>query len=474
MRLGLALFRRQARYKPNMHRLILAACFLAALGLPAIADDQVPASARLRQLQRELGTNEGRAIEAFWRERQSAAAPLIEHLDGTDGKVVLVTFLWRGNAATENVFVIALDQVQFANAAYFERGRMARLGETDVWYRSYRMPCDLRFSYRFSVNDPGTPAVATSSEATARRMAQLRPDPLNPIHYASRSGDSSVAELPCAAPQPESKERDGIAHGEVRSEVFAGKSGERHALQIYVPPGAGSRRSMALVVLIGGQFAPEFPVPAILDNLIAERRIGPTIAVSIGFADMAAYVKASQSDEGFAHEVAKELLPWLRARFPISDDPRRVVIAGASAPGAGALFVAMRSPELFGNVLTQAGGYAYPHPAAPDELIPVAHPDAELLARELASRPALPLRVFLGVGTMDDVPWEGKDPRHGYATVLVSARHLRDVLEARGYCFAYREFGGGHEALAWRGTFAEGIAWLLGKDACAPHRRTAP
>jgi len=425
---------------------MVIACLLIALAPIAAADEPVPASPRLRRLQEDVAQKRSEAIAAFWRERQSVGAPLIEPL--RDGQQVLVTFLWRGDASTKNVFVISLDQVQFAHAAYLERGRMALLAGTDVWYRTYRMPCNLRFSYRFAVNHPG---------------GELHPDTLNPRHYASRSGDSSVAELPCAEPQPEVIERPGIPRGDVTSETFSGPSGERHALQIYMPPRTtDAGKPLALLVLIGGGFSPEFPVPTILDNLIAEERIPPTMAVSIGFSDMAAYVKASRSDERFARYVAGELLPWLQARYPIADDPRRVVIAGASAPGAGALFIAMRHPELFGNVLTQSGGYAYPTPTGSDELMVSQHPEAEPLARELATSAPLPLRVFLAAGTLDDVTYEGKDPFYAQSTVLVAARHLRDVLEAKGYCLRYREFGGGHEALAWRGTFAEGLAWLLG------------
>src|SRR5437764_596473 len=69
-----------------------------------------------------------------------------------------------------------------------------------------------------------------------RRVSQLKADPLNPTHYASRSGDSSVAQLPCAMPQPDVQQHDGVPHGKVNEETYAGPSGESHALQIYAPP----------------------------------------------------------------------------------------------------------------------------------------------------------------------------------------------------------------------------------------------
>jgi enterochelin esterase family protein len=449
----------------------MAAAWLAAVMTTAVAAQESGVlSPRLRRLQEDVAVPRSAAVDEFWSERRTAGTPFIEPVDDAH---VLVTFLWRGDAATKSVYVIAIDQVQFDNAAYLARGRMALLPGTDVWYRTYRMSCDLLFSYRFSVNDPGTSTAQTPPEELARRRSRLRADPLNPSHYESRSGDSSVAQLPCAAPQPDMRPRTGIPHGEVKSETVTGASGESHQVQIYIPPARREER-LPLVISIGGEFAAEYPVPIILDNLIADGRIPPAMVVSILFDGMASYVKASRSSETFAHYVAKDLLPWLRARYPIAAGPRQIVISGASAPGAGAVFEAMRYPELFGNVITQGGGYWYPVTPAPDELIPSGHPETEPLARELASRPAMPFRVFLAVGVLDDVIWEGTDPRYGQATVLTAARHLRDVLEARGYDLTYREFGGGHEALVWRRTFAEGLVRLLGTNVIRSESRPSP
>jgi len=51
-------------------------------------------------------------------------------------------------------------------------------------------------------------------------------------------------------------------------------------------PPAGRDERPALVISIGGEFADEYPVPVILDNLIAGKRIPPTMVVSILFDGM--------------------------------------------------------------------------------------------------------------------------------------------------------------------------------------------
>ena len=417
--------------------------------------------ARLQQPDVEAATRSG-IVESFWRERRDAGVPMVETIPD-DAARVLVTFLWRGDASTRSVHVIVFDQGQFDSGAWLDRAKMAPFPGTDIWYRTYRMPCDLLFSYRFSVNDPGAIGRDTPDAERTRRNAALRPDPLNPKGYASRSGPASVALLPCAMPEPDMERHEGVPRGTVTEETFKGASGESHALQIYVPPMPDSRRgALPLVVTIGGQFADNYPLPAILDNLIATKKIRPAMVVSIGFTGMPEYVAASRSNEPFARYVATELVPWIRARYPaVSRRARELVIAGASAPGAGSMFVAMRHPEVFGNVISLGGGFAYPVGPAPDELIPSDHPVTQPIARELANRPRLPFRIYLGVGTLDDVPSEGREPRYGTSTVLAATRHLRDVLEARGYCLTYREFGGGHEALVWRRQMAEALTVVL-------------
>ncbi len=54
----------------------------------------------------------------------------------------------------------------------------------------------------------------------------------------------------------------------------------------------------------------------------------------------------------------------------------------------------------------------------------------------------------------------------GYGrSILVTNRHLRDVLLAKGYEVHYQEFAGGHDYLSWRGTLADGLILLIGNDA---------
>ncbi len=70
--------------------------------------------------------------------------------------------------------------------------------------------------------------------------------------------------------------------------------------------------------------------------------------------------------------------------------------------------------------------------------------------------------MHLEVGTLEDVAWEFAFPQYATSTVLLSNRHLRDVLDAKGYSFSYHEYNGPHDSLIWRGTFGDALISLIG------------
>ena len=45
---------------------------------------------------------------------------------------------------------------------------------------------------------------------------------------------------------------------------------------------------------------------------------------------------------------------------------------------------------------------------------------------------------------------------------MLENRRMRDTLTARGYPVTYSEYNGGHDALCWRGSIADGLIALLG------------
>jgi enterochelin esterase-like enzyme len=115
----------------------------------------------------------------------------------------------------------------------------------------------------------------------------------------------------------------------------------------------------------------------------------------------------------------------------------------------------LRHPELFGNVLSQSGSYWW---------TPEGDPEDEWLARQFTAADKLPLHFYLNVGLLEHTPDKPYDFR---PTQLVANRHLRNILQAKGYVVQYVEYSGGHDFPSFQSTFADGLLALIGTDQVA-------
>lgn len=156
-------------------------------------------SPRLLALKGETGEA---SLKRFWEEVGKEGAPLVEPVPADD-HYSLVTFLWHGNRDTRGVFILG---------SIASNAPMAHLEGTDVWYRSYLVRKDARFTYRLApvrgTLDPDKPG----DRSKIRETAQI--DPLNPRrHPPSGPPLLSLAELPEAPAQPWIAKRPGTPAG---------------------------------------------------------------------------------------------------------------------------------------------------------------------------------------------------------------------------------------------------------------------
>ena len=298
-------------------------------------------SPRLARLQRAPG---GAAVSAFWQEIRRAGAPLVEPVAG-EPDYSWLTFLWRATEPTTNVVVI--DGVAAGVGGTDPKNSMlARLGRTDVWYRTYKVRNDAAFTYTLSPNDSLEPLLGP-------RRSRPRPDPLNP----NLSGPQSSVRLRSAPERMEATPSAPVPAGMVTATWFDSPTlGNRRALKVYTPPGFTPARGdyPLLVVLDSDAYGDYVPVPAILDALIAGNRLGPLVAVMVG--------NVSRTDElqcspAYARFLATELVPWMRGTYRAGATPALTVVSGASLGGLAASFAAFQHPDVFGNVVSQSGSY---------------------------------------------------------------------------------------------------------------------
>jgi enterochelin esterase family protein len=378
-------------------------------------------------LARKVNAGNRAALKLFWEEVQGKA-PLVEPVPGDD-QLRRVTFLWRGGAEASDV---RFDGPILPDS---EGAPLLRLANTDVWFLTFRLPATARFTYSF-------------------RRPGRRPllDPLNPLRFRS----SSFIELPAAPPQSWIVIQPDVPKGTLSHEKLRSANlKEERSVSIYTPPGYDPKSgSYGLLVLFDGQdYRGPIPIPTILDNLVAAKKIRPLVAILVDNVSDASRDRDLECYPPFADFLAKELVPWARQRYRFSAEPELTIVGGVSLGGLTAAYCAHRYPEVFGNVLSQSGAFGY-FPGWEDPGVTDFSPYGWLIRQFVTTR-KLPIKFYLEAGWFEnDCP----------DTLLTQNRRMRDVLEAKGYSVVYSEFAGGHEFLSWRGSVADGLIALAGRE----------
>ena len=460
---------------PGAYRVEVAAVDQGATGTYTIALEKVVTltarleppkpvaeSQRIQALQASIQRGEKDSVNSFWEEVRKAGAPLIEPIAG-DRDNMAVTFLWKGKPETHNVMVLWIPYAGVAPDEYL----MARLGETDVWYKTIKVDRKMRLAYTLAPNAGRLRpfSIAIDGDAITMAAAAARPDPLNPKRYrvdpasvdAPEYRGNSILEMPDAPPQPWGMQRPGVPAGQVEKHRYksAALNNERE-IAIYLPPQYSPRAEHypLLVLFDEDAYLSLVPTPTILDNLISEKRIPPVIALLVGNAEGDARDRELLCNAGFIGVLVTEVLPWAHGLYNFTRDPRLTVVAGSSLGGIGAACAGLWHPETFGNVLSQSGAFHRAPPAANDARESSSEPN--WLVRQFISSPRKPVRFYLDAGSAEFNATGGGD------SILFCTRTLREVLRAKGYEVHFQEFAGGHDYLSWRGTLADGLIVLLG------------
>lgn len=423
-------------------------------------------SPRIKALRATVESGRQGSVEKFWDDVKKDGAPLMEPLQGDDHNM-LVTFLWKGRPDTHNVLLLWWPYTGQSPDDY----RMHHLGETDVWYKTLKIDTCKRFAYRLAINAPHLPVDLglLTPDLLSLLDAATEPDPLNPKRWAVRGDDPdapqhqgySVVEMPKAPVQPWLEIRPGVPQGQIeRHEFTSGLLKNKREIGVYLPPGySRGDKPYGLLLLFDESVylnsksnGTIVPTPTILDNLVSENRIPPMITVFIDIPLDTRY-KELTCDSPFTDFLNSELVPWVRRFYNVTADARQTVIGGSSLGALAASCAGLRYPGTFGNILSQSGAYWWNppkhEPSDPD-------PEPDWMAKQFIASQRLPLRFYMDAGTDElDLTGDGGD-------ILVPNRNLRDVLLAKGYEVHYQEFDGGHDALSWRSTLADGLILLMG------------
>ena len=298
-------------------------CYLVIIALLAVtvclqpitnAQEENLDSPRLAALAKDIRAGKQDALTAFW-EEMKGKAPLIEPVSGND-KMMWVSFIWRGDAATRR-----MGMVGGLPGGDFPIKPLARLGATDLWYRTEQLPVDARFLYMFMHN-------YVKPDAGRKRG---RADPEDDDTGASRSSQPRCVSsrrhrrdcrLPAAPPPPWLKPNPDAPHGEFKAEKFKSAVLNEDTARFRFtrrPDTTRTANHIQLLIFLDGETAPLlFPLPVTLDNLTASRKIPPLMAVTIASGNTR--TRDLLCSTNFADFIARELVPGLRR--PLCDHCR--------------------------------------------------------------------------------------------------------------------------------------------------------
>jgi enterochelin esterase family protein len=248
---------------------------------------------------------------------------------------------------------------------------------------------------------------------------------------------------------PDSSRQPGVPQGTIveyewtTSSVFRGT---HRRYWVYAPAQYAASQPASLMVFQDGwlYLDPEgaFRGGVVFDNLVHRGEMPATIGVFVDPGEPGnRNAEYDAFSDAYATFLLTEILPAVRDRYAISDDPDRWAIGGGSSGGSCAFTVAWMRPDRFRKVLSSLGSFAQ---------IGGGNPYPELI-RET---PRKPLRVFLHAATRD-LNWDAPERNWFSANLRVAA-----ALAERGYDFRLVLGDGGHDLNHGGVLLPDALRWL--------------
>ncbi len=370
--------------------------------------------------------------DSLWTVAQDQGLPVIEQ-DKLDPNYVWITLLHRDSREHIQVH---FDMFGTYGEYRFGEQVLRHLTHSDLWYQSYRVPHDICFSYRYRISREG------------HKHDDYLVDPYNPntiptgqVHSYSYSvldlaPDSHLTDL--------NRQQTDIPTSRLDTLQYRDKIVQRdHPIFVYLPPGYDPKRAEAYPVIYlfdAFIYLNRVEVPHILDHLLADNKIAPTVAVFFGTYRDTRKVLLPLNKQ-FMREFVEDFVPIIHKRYHVSHNPQKTTIGGMSYGGLASAYIALNHPDMFGRVLSQSGSFwrdltytdAYNEAVASDWLI------EQILKTERQD-----IRFYLDWGLQENL-------------VLSANRRMVRALTSKGYNCTYHEFNGWHDWSCSRKTFVNGV-----------------
>ena len=244
-----------------------------------------------------------------------------------------------------------------------------------------------------------------------------------------------------------------------RSEGKGNNAVERD-IYVYIPAGYVAGTPAPLLFChdsMGMHDNPAAPfLPDILDNMIADKRLPPMIAVMVDPSNQRSFEYDTVSGK-FAEYVEAEILPVVEQKYNVkfSKDPDARAVLGGSSGAAAAMSMAWFHTELWHRVLMFSPTFITFQ--TDPEIAP--RGAVEYYANFIPNSPVKPLRIWLEVGQNDNGS-TGSDA--GMRNWVFASIHAAEVLKAKGYHyqFVYAPLAGHTDRPVRSQTLAPALEWL--------------
>lgn len=303
---------------------------------------------------------------------------------------------------------------------------MTRIPKTDLFYLVKSIHPAARFEYKVAVDSTWIL------------------DPLNRQQAIGGYGPNSEIWMPLYKPPIEINYREDIPHGRIDSLKIKSKLLNRtHPIFVYLPTGykQSSRKQYATIyVTDGGEYITLALMLNVLDNLIAEKRIEPIIAVFVDPRTDMRDISTSKRmhdytlSDTFVAFLVNEVRAHLTKKYRMDLRAEQTAIMGASLGGLISTYAAFTRPDVFGLSAAQSPSYWWKN---------------DTMVTMVDRSPKKNVRFYIDTGTMRDAQEK--------------ALRMRAVLESKGYPLHYEENPEAHNWVNWRSRISHILEYFWGK-----------
>lgn len=248
--------------------------------------------------------------------------------------------------------------------------------------------------------------------------------------------------------------QEGVPQGQIQgpfpfaSNIFPGT---QRNYWVYVPANYDPEKTYCLLVVQDGLGrAEEWRLTTVMDNLIHQQQMPPTIGLFVDHGIVPAPNDQSQArfnrsfeydavGDRYARFLIDELLPEVKRNFNFSDDPNDRAIAGASSGGICAFNVAWERPDAFRRVLCTIGTFVGLRGGN----------EFPTLVRKFEAKP---IRVFLQDGNQDLNIYAGD--------WWMANQSMLSALQWSGYSVRHAWGSGGHNGKHGAAILPDALRWL--------------